>query len=314
MKKLIVGLLLILILTLLCIYLFIPSKIVISSLSGAQATINGEFRYINQEENWEKWWRDPDGKPHMKGDPFIYNGTAFRLTKQSNNIAGIEIVQKGIKLQSILHLISFSLDSTGTVWQCEFPSAYNPLTRYMNYKNAREIKKNMGGVMKNLTSFISNPQNVYGISIYRTSTRDTTLLSARFTSAAYPTTTEIYGYFDAVEKSVKRQKGILTSFPMMNVRKLENDSFETQVALPTDHKLENDGRFSFRIMVPGNFVAADVKGGSYTVNEAQKQLELFIADYNRAKIANRFQLLVTNRLKEPDTLKWITKIYIPVVN
>jgi hypothetical protein len=100
---------------------------------------------------------------------------------------------------------------------------------------------------------------------------------------------------------------------MMNIRKLENDSFETQVALPTTQKLSDDGKFSFRRMIPGNFMTAEVKGGAYTANEAQKQLELFIADYNRSKIANSFQLLVTNRLKEPDTLKWITKIYVPVI-
>jgi hypothetical protein len=58
---------------------------------------------------------------------------------------------------------------------------------------------------------------------------------------------------------------------------------------------------------------SEVKGGSYTADEAQKQLELFIGDYGRSKIANSFQLLVTNRLKEPDTLKWLTKIYVPVI-
>jgi hypothetical protein len=313
MKKWIPWLLLILILTLSCIYFFIPSKIVISSITTAKATIFGEFRNISQEENWEKWWRDGDGKSHVKADPFTYNGTRFRITNHSYNVAGIEIDQNGIKLPSVLHLISFTLDSTGAIWQCETPASINPLTRIRNYRNAREIKKNMTGVMKNFKSFISSPENIYGISIYRVSTNDTTMLSARFTSAAYPTTSELYGYFAAVDQIIKKQKGKSTSYPMMNIRKLENDSFETQVALPTTQKLSDDGKFSFRRMIPGNFMTAEVRGGAYTANEAQKQLELFIADYNRSKIANSFQLLVTNRLREPDTLKWITKIYVPVI-
>lgn len=313
MKKSIVWLLVIFILTLSCIYLFIPAKIVISGLSTASVTMPGEFRSVSQEGKWEQWWRDSDGKPHIKGEPFSYNGSVFRLTKHFNNVAGIDIDHKGIKLQSMMHLVSFSMDSTGTIWECEMPETYNPLTRILYYKHAIEIKKNMNGVMKNFIAFISVPENVYGISIHRTSTSDTTLLSLRFITAAYPTTTEVYKNFDALEKTVLRQKGIVTGFPMMNVRKMENDSFETQVALPTNKILKNEGQIVYRRMIPGYFLTAHVKGGTYTINEALKQLEFFLSDYNKARIANPFQSLVTNRIKEPDTSKWITKLYYPIV-
>jgi hypothetical protein len=313
MKKWIVWLLVILILTISCIYLLIPSKIVLSSITPAQATITAEFRFLSNPDKWERWWRDSNGKNHVKGDPFTYNATSFRLTQHSINVAGIELEQSGSKIQSIIHLVSFSIDSTVAVWRCEMPESRNPFTMMVNYKNALEIKKNMTGIMKNFSSFISKPENVYGINIYRTGTRDATLLSARFTSVIYPTTSELYGYFDVLNKNIEKQHGLATGFPMVNVVKLDNDSFETQVAIPTNHQLGNDGKISFRRMVPGNFMMAEVKGGTYTANEAQKELELFISDYNRFKIANSFQSLVTNRLHEPDTSKWVTKIYIPVV-
>ncbi len=313
MKKWIVWLLVLLILTFSCIYLLIPPKIVLSGTTAAQCTVTGEFRFLSNPEKWEKWWLDSDGKDHVKGDPFTYNGTSFRLTRHSMNVVGIEIENKGIILQSVLHLVSFNPDSTVAVWQCEFPKTLNPLKRIIYYKDTSEIKSNMTGVMKNFASYISDPKNVYGISIHRTTVWDTTMLSARFTSAAYPTTNELYGYFDVLKKSIQKQNGKVSGYPMSNVIKLENDSFETQVAIPTSQPLQNDGKISYKRMVPGNFMTAEVRGGSYTVNEAMRQLELFISDYNRFKIANRFQSLVTNRLEEPDTLKWITRIYIPVV-
>jgi hypothetical protein len=313
MKKWLVGLLLILILMVSAIYIFTPSKIVISSVSTARGNIFGEFRTISQEDKWEKWWRDENGKPHVSGEPFSYGGTRFRLVQHSYHVAGIEIDQQGLELQSILHLISFKLDSTGAVWQCELPSGMNPLTRIRNYNNASGIKEKMDAVMKNFSSFVSKPENIYGMTIIRVSTTDTTMLSSRFISAAYPTNTELYNYFGQVEKNIQKQKGRVAGCPIMNVRKLENDSFETEVAIPTNHRLNNDGKFIFQRMIPGNFMTGEVRGGAYTANEAMKQLELFIADYNRAKIANAFQSLVTNRLMEPDTTKWITKVYIPVV-
>jgi len=313
MKKWIAGLVLALILTVSCVYLFIPSKIVISTIISSQATINGEFRYISSEEKWPRWWQDSDGKPHRPGDPFTYNETSFRLIKHSYNVVGIEIEQNGLKLPSIIHLVSFKIDSTVAIWQGELPAGKNPVTRIINYRKALEIRKNMNRVMKNLSSFISNSKNVYGVSITRTTNQDSTLLSARFISPAYPTTSELYDYFDAVGENIKKQKAKSTGYPMMNVIKLENDSFETEVAVPTSRELKNDGEFIFMRMIPGNSMMTEVTGGSYTANEALRQIELFIADYGRFKIANSFQSLLTNRLSEPDTLKWITKIYVPVV-
>ena len=81
MKKWIVWLFVILVLGVASIYIFIPAKIVITNISSAEATITGEYRYISQEENWEKWWRDADGKSHKKGEPFTYGTNEFRISK-----------------------------------------------------------------------------------------------------------------------------------------------------------------------------------------------------------------------------------------
>jgi hypothetical protein len=313
MKKWIVWLFVILVLTIGCIYIFIPAKIVISALNTAMVTTNGAYRFISEEEKWKQWWRNENGKPHILGQPFSYNESTFRLIKHANNTAGIEIVQNRNKLLSLLHLVSFNLDSTGIIWSCEMPVSYNPVTRLMNYENAVKIKKDMTGVMKSFTSFISDPHNVYGITILRTSTTDTTLLSARFVSRTYPTTVESYQYFSELEKSVKKQNGKISGFPMMNVRRLDDGSFESQVAIPTNLFLANDGKIESRRMVPGNFITAEIHGGPYTVNEAINQMNYFISEYNKAQIANPFQLLVTNRLSESDTTKWITRLYVPVV-
>jgi effector-binding domain-containing protein len=313
MKKWIVWLLVILFLTVGCIYLLIPAKIVISSISTAQATVTGEFRYLGQEENWEKWWRDADGKSRIKGEPFIYDGTLFHLNQQFHNIVGIDIERSGLKLQSVLHLISFKKDSTGAVWQCEIPTGNNPLTRIMKYRSASKIKRSMKEILGNLTTYVSDPKNVYGLSIHRTSTRDTTMLTASFVSPAYPTTPEIYSYFGILENSIQKQHGEKTGSPMMNVKELENGKYETQVAIPTNRLLQNDGKIQYRRMVPGNFIVSEVKGGPVTIDEAITQLDYYIADYKKTVMAKPFQVLVTDRLTETDTTKWVTKIFVPVM-
>jgi hypothetical protein len=313
MKKLGFWFLLVLLLGLGLVYIFIPSKIKVSILTGAQATIHGEFRSLNDEEEWEKWWRDSDGGQHIPGTPFRYDGSTFTLVKQAANAVKIQIENKGLKLETVLQLVTFTTDSTGASWSFEMPKSVNPLNRIKYFMAEKEIKNDMLEVMQIFSRFVSNPRNIYRFEIYRTSTRDTTLLSTRFLSRDFPGTAELYKNFDLLQKNILKQKGKQSGYPMMNVVKLADGSYETQIAIPTDHKLDNDGKIVFRYMVPGNFFGGDVTGGQYTVNEAQKQLDLFILDYKKSKMANAYQILVTDRIREPDTLKWITRLRIPVV-
>ena len=79
----------------------------------------------------------------------------------------------------------------------------------------------MTGVHEEFRSHSSrHPKNVYGISIYMTTVRDTTMLSARFTSADYPTTADLYRYFDVLKKSDSKTKGNGNlGFPIVNLKK-----------------------------------------------------------------------------------------------
>jgi hypothetical protein len=313
MKKWIVWILVIMFLTLGCIYIFIPGKIAISDISNAKATITGEFRYISQEENWQKWWRNAGGSTYIKGSPFQFNGTVFKINRVLNNVVGIEIEVEDIKIQSVFHLIAFTKDSTGAFWQCDINAGNNPLNRITSLITATKIKKDMAGVLKNFTNYVSDIKNVYGLPINRTSTQDTTMLSATFFSAVYPTTAQIYSFFDTLQNSIQRQHGIKTGLPMLSVRESENGGYETQVAMPTNRLLQNDGKIKTRKMVPGYFIVSEVKGGPFTIREAVKQLDYYISDYKKTVMAKPFQTLVTNRLTETDTSKWITNIHIPVM-
>ena len=303
-----------LILTTVSLYILIPSPITVSELGTSQTTMEAEYRFISQEFQWQKWWKDADGKSHTPGNPFSYDGMNYRITKEINNAVGIEIDLNGVKYHSVIHLIAFSQDSIGAIWRCELPAGINPVTRWQQFRNGRRMGRNMTGILKNLSRYISNPRNVYGFSFFRTSIRDSTMLSSRFISAAYPTNTELYSYIDIIVKNIKKQKGAVSGKPLINVEKLPNGSFETQVAIPTLHELKDDGNIVFRRMVPGNFLCAEVYGGAYTAEEALRQMHYFIADNHKSKQANAFQILLTDRRSEPDTLKWLTKIYIPVSN
>jgi hypothetical protein len=90
MKKWIVGLLVIITLTILSLYIFIPSKIAITGVTASRVPISAAYRLISQQDKWEKWWKDSNGKPHIKGQPYSYNGSNFRSPQTGYNVVSIE--------------------------------------------------------------------------------------------------------------------------------------------------------------------------------------------------------------------------------
>jgi hypothetical protein len=138
------------------------------------------------------------------------------------------------------------------------------------------------------------------------------MLSTRFVTTGFPATEDIYRKFDMLKKTIQKQHGKVTGYPMMHVNMLKADSFETQLAIPTDHILQNEGTTFYRKMVPGNFLSATVKGGEYTIRESMQQLDFYQKDHGKVQMARPFEQLITDRTLEPDTTKWITRIYLPV--
>ena len=63
----------------------------------------------------------------------------------------------------------------------------------------------------------------------------------------------------------------------------------------------------------GNILVTEVKGGKAEINKAYKQIMNYMADHSRTPPAIPFESLVTDRRNEPDSNKWITRIYYPVM-
>ena len=99
---------------------------------------------------------------------------------------------------------------------------------------------------------------------------------------------------------------------MLNISTTDSSTFNCMVAVPIDKILNDSSAISFVRMIPGRFLVTQVTGGPYTISNAHRMMEQYFKDFNRTSMAIPFEYLVTDRLKEPDTSKWVTKIYGPV--
>jgi hypothetical protein len=101
---------------------------------------------------------------------------------------------------------------------------------------------------------------------------------------------------------------------MLNVSTADSIHYLTRVGMPVDRIIPTSKEISLKRMpAGGNMLIVDVKGGTSTMNNALQQVQNFISDYHESAPAIPFFSLITDRRKETDTSKWLTKIYYPVM-
>lgn len=300
MKKWFISLLILALLFFAGVYIFIPRTLELSAIAYTNCTPAAAYRLISDETQWNKWW------------PADNAAGSFRITKKIYNGIEINIQSGGMQTGSTLHLVPLPADSLVLQWQCSLPGGNNPFTKLVQYNKAVALKKNMSARLGQLAAFLNDKKNVYGYSIQRTSTIDTLLVASRSILPAYPLTPDVYRLVDTLKKYIAAQGAKQTGPPIMNITQMGNHVFQLMVALPTDRALTGNKDIFFRKMVPGAFMVADVQGGDYSVVHALRQMHLYFEDYKRTSMAIPFAALITDRIQEPDSTRWITRIYAPV--
>jgi hypothetical protein len=307
MRKLLLCLIALLLLFLAGIYVVLPAKTSFAKVVMIKTQTNIANRFLMDENKWGKWFpSESDKKIHR------YKNHFYSIDKKMLNAAEISISNNQISLKSMIHMISINNDSIAIEWKSEMPENSNPINRIKNYIRAKSLQNNMSDILNHLKIFLEQNEKVYGVYIHEIISKDSTLIVTKCVTPKYPSTPDIYQLISNLKNYIFTHDAKENNFPMLHVRKVNDTSFETMVAIPINKFLEGNGTIFNKRFVPWKVLTAEVKGGNYTVNEALAQMRMYISDYHREAMAIPFESLVTDRSKEPDTLKWITRIYTPV--
>ena len=297
MKRRLAGILVIFILVLIAAtYLFIPSNLTISRAIRANCNYNGADRFLGQEKNWASWWP----------------AAGYRIGRHFSYIHEVKIDVGDSSASSWVSVLpSETPDTTNIHWECDLRAGWSPLGRVKQYQVARTIAKNMSSILENLRRTVEK-EGVYGLIIREASTKDSFLVVKRSAFPAYPSTSQLYGLLKDLREYSSHEGANETGYPMVNVTPSGKDLFEVMVALPVDKELKEKSGISPRKMVHGEFLVAEVKGGPASIGEAFEQMKNYVEDHHKATMAIPFQSLVTDRSREPDTSRWVTRLYYPV--
>jgi len=223
----------------------------------------------------------------------------------------IQTLAKQFTIEGTIFFLPVGNDSVQVEWKYALETNSNPINRIHLYGETRKANNNMMDILKSMKAFMEKPENIYGMRIDQVLVKDTILLTTKISSDQYPSIPKIYALISGLKNYISANNAKETNVPMLHVWK-DSGIFHTTVAIPMNVKVPENKTYTVKRMVPGKILVSEVTGGLYRTSEALRQLGIFMSDNNLSSPAIPFESLITNRMEEPDTSKWITKIYYPV--
>jgi len=305
MKKILITVLLLIVFALAAVYLFIPGKIKTEATISLNAALPAVSRSLIDENTWKKWWPGETA--------FNYNKQTYSIRSKMSSVLDIDIYPGKDTINSRLELIPVKNDIMAIDWHAEQVTSSYPFIRLSQYRQAKATEKNMNEILQSMKAFFEKTKNIYGFEIKKTLVTDSALISVRRTFEHYPTVQEIDAMIQDLKKYIVQNNAIEKNSPMLNVLRLDSSHYEAMSAIPVDKALPRTNEFAPKFLLKGgNILEAEVQGGPATIENGLQEIENYRSEFRYTSPAIPYQLLVTDRLKQTDTTKWITKLYYPV--
>lgn len=313
MIKLLYGTLAFVLLAVASVYIFIPDQIVISKVEQVESSDRIISEYLRDQNKREQWLPANTSSVRNRDSKNLdRRGYEYEFKHGSLSSANVSISKDDLETNSVITWEPVAKSTFKVTWRTAFQASKNPVKRFMQYLEARQLKQHMSLILLNFLTFIVDSKNIYGFDIQRLTVKDTILATSTMVSTTYPETGKIYNLINEVKAYAVKKGSKPVNVPMLNLSKDSKGAYNTMVALPINKNIENSSKILVNHMVAGNILVTEIKGGPGKVAEGFNQMKHYINDFKLISPAMPFESLVTDRSKEPDTTKWITKIYYPI--
>ncbi|HLO37204.1 MAG TPA: hypothetical protein VK173_01805 [Lacibacter sp.] len=308
MKRVVFIAAFILIILLVCIYVFIPSTLTTSKTVSVKCVDKNVLLLIGNKQGWSKWLP----KESFTSDLIQYKDYQLKLGGATYTSVTFDALKEDDTIFNEIGFVKDSVTKTKISVISSVATGMNPFTRFRKWQMMKSYETVIDDLLQPLISFAEDKKNIYGVEITDGRIPDSLFISTRKTFDHQPTEAEIYNLIDQLRVYAKAKNAKQVNQPMMHLEHFDSSHFEIMVALPIDKVIENEGNFLFKQMIKGNTLIADVHGGRATINNGLRALEQFKSDYQFTSPAISFESMITDRRAEQDTAKWVTRLYYPI--
>ena len=302
MRKLFVSLFLAAVLIIAGMYAFTGSSRKVVNLLGLEIPYAQALRNLPDTSQWSRWWPWNEGAaPAGK----------ISLAGYADTQVGLHWLDDGDTVLVLVRIIPAGNDSVSLAWEADLESGSKLLKRLRAAGKQARLEQDINSLLRAFGVYYSNPVTVYGMAPEVQKVKDTLLISARQSFDQYPDTRQIYQLIDRLQAFALQQDASVTGLPMYHIMH-EGSAYQLMVALPVSKRLKEGGPFTMKRMVPGKLLVAEVQAGPAALPHLFQQFEQYKNDHSFVSPAIPFYQPVTNRLQEPDTTRWITRLCYPV--
>jgi len=285
----------------------LPSRIVFSKTAEINRPYQVLERNVIDLNAWSNWWpgkRISDSvfeynERHIRIDAILLNG--FQATAIQDR--DFRYVFQIVPLEGKRTQITFSgIETAG-------PGLFNKASGYVSYLRNRS---NVHQWVEAVKDYYEDSKKVYGMDIRQTRVTDSVLIALKQWFPRNPSVSDVYDLIYELKKHIAENGGKEDNFPMVNIYRESDTAHLVMVAIATGLPVPATDRYLLKKMELGYILEGEVKGGLTTVKQAEDNLRKYANDYAKTAPAIPYQLWVTNRLQQPDTTQWITKLYYPI--
>lgn len=304
MKKILFVVIGLLLAVLLLAYFLLPANTKIQFTYTLPVPARMTNRALSEQEKWQQWWKE--------SSEIAYDNTNFTDAAIFANTYRFVVKTGKDSLPGTIRVIETGKAESSIIWSTEGEEKLSFWKRIQNYFTGTAAKDAIMQQANALSAFASSMEAVYGMKITEEQVKDTILLSTRKTFNHTPSVAEVYEMVAALQAFATQQGVTATNHPMLHIDSLMRGEYATMVGLPVNKDFDATLPFMVKRMVPGKILQAEVKGGMERVKTASVEMQHYAEDYQRVAPAIPFELMVTNRMQEKDSSKWVTRIYYPV--
>ena len=298
MRKIVLLLSTIVVLSLVAIFLLVPKLLIIKGTQAVSQSAPSVIRGMMQTNKWSEW---------------LPKETQLKVASSM-----VATIQTELTLDKINIPVEFSIiDDTSTNAIIGFETSmennnWSPIARVQNYLFAKKIQGQLDLILSAAGNYYNTVKGVYGFDIQETNVQDSSLIALDQVLMDTPSLVQLYEMIAKLEQHIIAQNGKIKNDPMVNITRINKDEVYTQVAIPIEKDIEVKPPFTLKKMILGKLLSVDVIGDASTVNSALVATKQYLGDKQRTSPAIPFVIYNTNRMKELDAQKWKSTINYPV--
>jgi hypothetical protein len=298
MRKIVLLLTTILVLSVVAIYLLVPKQFVIKGNQAVNQSAPSVIRGMMQTNKWSEWM-PKEAKLNVTGTMVATIQTELILDEVK-----VPVEFSIIDDTSTNAIIGFETSMENTNW--------SPIAKVQNYLFAKKLQGQLDLILAAAGNYYNTVKGVYGFDIQETNVKDSSLIAFEQVLMDTPSLVQVYDMIAQLERHIIAQNGKIKNDPMVNITRINEDEVFTQVAIPIEKDIQVKAPFTLKKMVLGKLLSVTVIGDATTVNNGLIATKQYLIDKQRTSPAIPYVIYNTNRIKEPDAQKWKSTINYPV--